>query len=151
MSAKNTYRLWSDIRSAWCNYEVVGESHHIENIRRLYPRSWNRNGEELHCDVELVPEPDNPYDEWAISVRIDGLRVGYLSREDAPTWAAVIRRITASGLTPVTDGRIYLYESPDWDDIDRQGNPQLETRARVSIKLGDPELAVPLNDPPAVP
>ncbi len=31
----------------------------------------------------LVAEPDNPYDCNAISVWIDGLKAGYLSREDA--------------------------------------------------------------------
>src|SRR5690625_1685477 len=151
MVLNTDYRLWSDTRSSWCNYEVVGEYYRIDNIRCLYPASWNRSGEELHRDVELVPESDNPYDEWAISVRADGLPIGYLSREDAPVWAGVIRRITASGLTAVTDGRIYIYETPDWGDVDGHDNPRMETRARVSIKLGDPELAVPLNNPPTVP
>ena len=31
----------------------------------------------------LVAEPDNPYDANAVSVWVKGLKVGYLSREDA--------------------------------------------------------------------
>jgi hypothetical protein len=149
--APATYRLWSDTRGSWCDYEVVGEYYYIDNIQRLFPSAWNHDGDELFRDVELVPEPDNPYDEWAISVRADGRVLGHLKREDAPAWAAVIRRITASGLTAITNGRIYLYQSANWYDVDRHGNPRTETRARISIKLGSPELALPLNDPPAVP
>jgi hypothetical protein len=151
MISNTAYKIWSDVRSSWCNYEIVGESYHIENIRSLFPRSWNRDGEEIRRDVELVPEPNNPYDEWAISVRVNGLVVGYLEREHAPAWAAVVRRITASGLTAITDGRIYIYDAPDWGNLDRHGDPRTVTRARISIKLGDSELALPLNDPPTVP
>lgn len=145
-----TYRLWSDMRGSWCDYEIVGEYYYMDNIQRLFPSTWNRDGEELLRDVELVPEPDNPYDKWAISVRADGHVLGHLRSEDAPAWAAVIRRITASGLTAITDGRLYLYQRPDWNNLDRYGDPRTETRARISIKLGSPELALPLNDPPAV-
>ncbi|MEB3024136.1 HIRAN domain-containing protein [[Mycobacterium] crassicus] len=149
--SSTTFRLWSDIRGSWCNYDVVGESHYLANIQSLFPRAWDRGGEELFRDLELVPEPDNPYDEWAISVRADGNVLGHLRREDAPAWAPVARRIAASGLTAVTDGRVYLYEGLDWANLDRYGDPQPEIRARVTIKLGSPELAIPLNNPPAVP
>lgn len=37
----------------------------------------------LEVYAVLVAEPDNPYDANAVSVWIQGLRVGYLSREDA--------------------------------------------------------------------
>lgn len=151
MEPRTTYRLWSELRSSWCDYEVVGEYYHTDAIQLLFPTSWNRQGEELLRDVELVPEPDNPYGEWAISVRADGLVLGYIAHADSQAWAGVVRRITASGLTAITNGRIYLYEAPDWDNVDRHGNPRTELRSRISIKLGNPEFALPLNDPPSVP
>lgn len=43
-----------------------------------------RSGGEVEgLQVELVAEPDNPYDSNALSVRWNGCVLGYLSREDA--------------------------------------------------------------------
>jgi len=62
--------------------EVVGESHYQDSL-------WNAVGSpttervRLETQAVLHPETDNPFDPNAISVWIDGARVGYLSREDA--------------------------------------------------------------------
>lgn len=150
MPSNPTYRLWSDTPGSWYDHEVVGEYYHTDAIRQLFPSNWNRDGDELFRDVELVPEPDNPYGAGAISVRADGQVLGYLGHEDSPGWAGVIRRITASGLTAITSSRIYLYQRPDWDNVDAFDQTRTETRARISIKLGNPDDALPLNDPPAI-
>ena len=64
--------------------EVVGESFYQENLWKL--AGGRRNPEERVrvpvCAV-LVPETDNPHDANAVAVRIDGRKVGHLSREDA--------------------------------------------------------------------
>src|SRR5205823_252236 len=41
----------------------------------------------------LVPDPSNPYDPNAIEVRIEGILVGYLSREDAAAYRAGLLRL----------------------------------------------------------
>jgi hypothetical protein len=57
--------------------EVVGESAYQDAL-------WNicggRQGDQIRCPIVavLVPEPTNPYDANAISVVIDGSKVGYL-------------------------------------------------------------------------
>jgi hypothetical protein len=64
--------------------EVVGESHYQENLWQL--AGVRRNPEEqvrVAVNAVLVPETDNPYDANAVSVWVDGLMVGYLSRDDA--------------------------------------------------------------------
>jgi hypothetical protein len=63
--------------------EVVGESYYQENLRRLVgPR---RHEERVYYDTQavLVPEDDNPYDANAVSVWVQGLKVGHLSRANA--------------------------------------------------------------------
>ncbi len=64
--------------------EVVGESYRQENLRQLV---GGRHNPEERARVAvlavLVPETNNPYDPDAVSVWVNGLKVGYLSREDA--------------------------------------------------------------------
>jgi len=64
--------------------EVVGESHYQENLWQLV--GGRHNPEErvrVTACAALVPEPDNPYDANAVAVWVNGLKVGYLSRDDA--------------------------------------------------------------------
>jgi hypothetical protein len=64
--------------------EVVGEASYQDNLWRIVggPSSPNdRVRMEVHA--VLVAETDNPFDANAVSVWVQGLRVGYLSREDA--------------------------------------------------------------------
>ena len=64
--------------------DVVGESYRQENLWQLAGGRRNRK-ERVRVAVcaVLVPEADNPYDSNAVSVWVDGLKVGYLSRDDA--------------------------------------------------------------------
>lgn len=54
---------------------------------------------------EVVPEPDNPYDPNAISIRYSGQTVGYISRSRTATYLPFINRIAASGKTAIVQGR----------------------------------------------
>ena len=96
-------------------------------------------------DFELIAEPANPHDPWAVSVRADGHRVGYLPRDDAPNWAPAVRRVMASGLVPVVPGRMYAFlPREDWDwDGDRN-----DLGSTIQLNMGDPAEALPINDPP---
>lgn len=125
-------------RSAWPNTEVAGEAHHRSEIRAVLGRDLRR-GSEVELDnvpVHLVPEPDNPYDPNAVSVRVNGLVVGYLDRDTAARYRQPIRRIAASGLTATTTARLWA----------RDDNGTL--RARATVYLPDPALMLPLNDRP---
>lgn len=64
---------------------------------------------------ELVPEPDNPYDDHAISVRSRGAVVGYIPRERTSTYWPIIARITASGMTARVKGK--LHKNGNYFDI----------------------------------
>lgn len=65
--------------------EVVGESHYQDALWRVV---GGRTAERVRVDVQavLLTEPDNPYDPNAVSVSIEGAKVGYLCRDDAKTY-----------------------------------------------------------------
>ena len=68
---------------------VVGESNYQPAIRAAC--GWKPGQDtRFECFAELVPEPTNPHDPNAVMVRIDGQRVGYLSRQDAKELGPVI-------------------------------------------------------------
>ena len=62
--------------------EVVGESQYQDALWRA---AGGRTAERVRVEVQavLLPEPDNLYDANAITVLIDGAKVGYLCRDDA--------------------------------------------------------------------
>jgi hypothetical protein len=129
-------------RSEWPNVEVVGEhayGHAIKAALRASkaPTVVGDDSEVDGVQVELVAEPDNPYDANAISVRWRNQVLGYLSREDAIRYAQPIRRIIASGFTAATTARVWAYDA---------GN---RLQARVTVALPEPGLIAPLNEAPA--
>ncbi|MBI4213295.1 MAG: HIRAN domain-containing protein [Chloroflexi bacterium] len=63
--------------------EIVGESHHQDNLWRLVGHKASRARVRIHAWAAFVPESDNEYDPNAVSVWVEGLKVGYLSREHA--------------------------------------------------------------------
>ena len=62
--------------------QVKGESHYQDALWQL---AGGRTTDYVREPISalLTPEPENPYDANAIRVSINGLRVGYLSRETA--------------------------------------------------------------------
>lgn len=69
--------------------------------------------------LEIVPEPDNPFDNHAISVRYRNRVIGYVPRKRTSTHWGTLARVAASGKTARTIGH-----------VTRQGN-----RTEVSIHL----------------
>ena len=65
--------------------EVVGESQYQDALWRV---AGGRTAERVRVEVQavLLAEPDNPYDPNAITVLIDGAKVGYLCRDDAQAY-----------------------------------------------------------------
>jgi hypothetical protein len=64
--------------------EVVGEASYQDNLWRVVGGGGSSHDRvRVEVYAVLVAEMDNPYDAHAVSVWVQGLRVGYLSREDA--------------------------------------------------------------------
>ena len=64
--------------------EVVGESNYQDSLRRAVGKEGDSQSR-VRMDVVavLAAETDNPYDPNAVSIWVNGLKVGYLSRADA--------------------------------------------------------------------
>jgi hypothetical protein len=65
--------------------EVVGGSQYQETLWRVV---GGRTNERVRVEVQavLLAEPDNPYDPNAITVLSDGVKVGYVGRDDAQAY-----------------------------------------------------------------
>jgi hypothetical protein len=58
--------------------QVVGETYHGDAIRKA-EQSTGREP-----IAELIPQPDNPHDPYAVAVNVNDFHVGYLSRQIVP-------------------------------------------------------------------
>ncbi|BDC70400.1 hypothetical protein KAREA_03150 [Prescottella equi] len=82
--------------------------------------------------VELVPEPQNPFDSTAVCVELDGTRLGYLGRGFAEFWHPIVRGFNAAGSYVRTSAVIiredycdnsidvFLPDWSEWDSVARQ-------------------------------
>lgn len=135
----------------------TGTSHDVDLVGEYYRRDLilriiggGPTGDEpvrASLSVELVPEPDNPHSPHgdAISARVDGQVIGYLSSADARKWSPVIHRISASGATAVAPGNVFAYNRNKWVG---DGKYVAEVELNVRIGLPEPELILPLNVEP---
>jgi hypothetical protein len=76
------------------DFEVVGESHYQSNLRAL-AGDHGDEGVELECKALLVPDNLNKHDDKAVTVYVNGLQVGNLSREDARSFRRRLGRTTS--------------------------------------------------------
>lgn len=83
------------------NHYVRGAGYHVENF------SGHKSGDEI--EFELVPEPGNPYDRWAVALHLEGKRVGYVSAEDSGLWHDVVFAYNRAGLAVYADGIVHTY------------------------------------------
>lgn len=71
--------------------EIVGESHYQDALRAIAgPEA--PSGHQLEVRAQLIPEPSNPHDGNAVAVFINGQKVGYLARDLAAVWTALLIR-----------------------------------------------------------
>jgi hypothetical protein len=63
-------------------FAVVGESSHQDELEELAGGRTEESAE-YYCDAELIPEPDNAFDDNAVFVSVSGKKVGYLPRKTA--------------------------------------------------------------------
>ena len=131
-------------KNNWQNFEIVGESYREAEISAALGRPMKLDEEvEETLEALLIPEPDNPFDSNAISVRVRGQVVGYLSREAAAAYHPIIHRITASGLVAATTTRIWAVTRNSWDESDK---PRFYSNIRIF--LPEPHQILPLNNDP---
>lgn len=72
--------------------EIVGEASYQGELAELAgPKT--ENGVNVYKTAALVPEPSNRHDKNAVAVKIDGLTVGYLSRDQVPGFHKAIASV----------------------------------------------------------
>ena len=76
--------------------EIVGESFHQDEIRKIAKRVGK-----AEFSITLRPEPNNPYDENAVAVDVDGVSVGHLAKGMAKDWQSMILSAEAEGFSVV--------------------------------------------------
>lgn len=140
------FSLWGD--ALWCGQEVVREAPHEPAIRRLFPDPIPARGADLDTHAELVPEPHNRFDPRAVAVRVQGQVVGYLPREDAHRYYAVLAGLVEQGLQPQVPCHLWVseWEPAAWQ---RAAGDGTDFHASVAIAIGQPHMLVPMNLPPA--
>ena len=82
------------------DFEVVGESYCQKAIERLAGEHGDQSPD-LRVKAVLVPVSNNPHDDKAVRVEVDGYLVGHLSRENARSFR---RRLGAKKLGAVPTG-----------------------------------------------
>lgn len=80
------------------DFDIVGESHYQENLEELAGGRGEESAE-INVIAVLSLENSNKYDKNAVRVDIDGLTVGYLSRDDAIDYR---KKIAAAGAADKT-------------------------------------------------
>jgi len=126
------------------NVEVSGEAWREREITTAVGQSPGIDQEiEIVLPAALVPEPDNPHDRNAISVRINGQVVGYIAKEETRSYLRDVQRLTTSGHQPMTLARIWMVRR-------RHSNGGTRFYSRISIALPNHGLELPKNDSPTV-
>jgi hypothetical protein len=87
-------RVEADLFQGHETLEVVGESNYQEALWQVVG-GFRRTPVRESCVALLVPEPTNAHDRNAVRVLIQGLLVGYLSREDAAAYLPGLQRLIA--------------------------------------------------------
>ena len=95
---------------------VVGESHYQDALDSVCGGKCEEgHGRKVYAELRL--EPDNEFDPNAVGVLVDGQKVGHLSRQDAITYAPVLKVVTEAGKRPLARGFIRGgWKRPDGDE-----------------------------------
>ncbi|WIK82123.1 HIRAN domain-containing protein [Micrococcus lylae] len=121
-------------RSGWKGVPAAGEFFYLKKNLSLFERRPTKSQPaEAFFDVTLVPEPDNPHDPHAVSLRHEGNIVGYLPADVAAGYHLPVQRIVASGAEVRASARAY---GQVFD-----GKPDVS----VTVGLPEPSAFFPLN------
>lgn len=140
------YPLWT-YREYGCNQEVAGTSHRLSAIRSVLGDDFAGQWTTVERTAELIPEPDNTHDRYAVSVRVGNILIGYLPRDIAMLYARPLQRLLDRRQVPTARIEFTAHESQRWDrGYDEP--PSLEFQASARLQLSEPHLIFPSNDPP---
>lgn len=121
------FNLWSC--PDWAGTDIDGETAHMMHLYRL----MENQSPGFEAAAALAPNAGRWY------VIIDGGEVGYLQKPTQSEYGQALGRILALGLLPMVRATI------TWDE-DHDAGPW----PWVRISLGDPDLLMPADRPPAV-
>lgn len=138
------------MRSPWPEYDIDNELTDLSAVSNLLP-DLDSGHHESRRDFELFVNLENSYDDGLIAVRADGLTIGYMSGHSAREWRRPVQKVIEAGLVPVTNGRLWASQRHVWENDDWDAATSLKTFVRLTLALGDPETALPENDPPSEP
>lgn len=131
--------------------DVVGESNYQEAFQRVCGEPTYEGVDEFVV-ASLLREPENPYDRNAISVWVDGMRVGYLSKQKALKFRDLVDGIHKQDQVPTcnanirggwenSEGRQGLYgiwlDLPSPDGVVREAPPSFENQVLAAWRNRD--------------
>lgn len=87
------------------DFDIVGESKYQDALEAICG-GRDRDGVEKRVEATLVLEDENPHDNKAVRVDVQGRTVGYLSREAARNYRKQIAKAGHPRLTAVCDAII---------------------------------------------
>jgi len=64
---------------------VTGTTHYQQALKSIAGDHGNTRAE-VYCVAQIVPDPDNPHDDQAVRIDIEGNTVGHLPRDDARSY-----------------------------------------------------------------
>jgi hypothetical protein len=91
--------------------DAVGERNYQKALLRHFRPVPGAKPLLQECTFELVPEPDNPYDDTAVSIRRNDDVLGYLPAEVAENYFPVLAKIAAKGQLILASGTVWAKRS----------------------------------------
>lgn len=101
---------------------VSGTSHRQDMLQRIAASrgdAWGalscRHGgpPSIRLGAQLIPDPGNQHDRYAVSVRIGGNLIGWITRKQSSEWQPMLIDMIEHGRVPVADGRLFRFDDTD--------------------------------------
>jgi len=88
---------WNEFIDVY-SFNIVGESHYRENLLSLIDKRNAHKLGELNLEAELIKEPNNKFDNSAVGVWINGLKVGHIPKEYSYEVTEFIDTLSSDGI-----------------------------------------------------
>jgi hypothetical protein len=83
----NQYKIKGGRGIAGGGIEVYGEQYYRDQLEDLVPFVDEGYSKPIGFEAVLWAEPDNEHDKYAVTIQVDGVKVGYLPRDIARAWS----------------------------------------------------------------
>jgi hypothetical protein len=87
---------WSDVQSF--KYDVVGESHRRSNIDKALVVAQRSYSGFMINTANLIPEPSNKYDKYAIKIVTSNIHIGYVPRKYSKIMSSYLKTKKAKNI-----------------------------------------------------